>query len=202
MRSVWIIVPGQGFDRGKTRLAPVLDVGERRQFSRDCLRHVVRVARQVVPAGRIVVVSGAAEVLGLAQRLGVRALKETQSGLNAAATQASVFAASRGADAVLVLHGDLPGITVQEVSRLVAALSRNNGVVLAPDEAREGSNALGMRPPGAIPYRFGSGSFNRHRAAARSARRIVRIVNALGLARDIDTPENFRAFSKGRTGAG
>jgi 2-phospho-L-lactate guanylyltransferase len=195
MHPIWIIIPAQSFDKSKTRLAPVLDLPARARFSRACLAHVVRTARGLVSARRIVVVSRAAEVLGLAQRLGVHALQESGGGLNKAVTEASAFARRRGAMATLVLHADLPGIRTKDVRMLLSAITRHKGVVLAPDEAREGSNALGLRPPGAIPYRFGLDSFHRHCAEARSARRFVHIINEMGLARDIDTPENFRVFS-------
>ena len=195
MRSIWIIIPAQSFDRGKTRLAPVLDASARRRFSRDCLVHLVRTARRVVSARRIVVVSRAAQVLGLARRLGVRALHESSRGLNAAATDAEAFATIRGAQATLVLHADLPGLGANDVRALMAKLARHDGVVLAPDELRDGSNALGLRPPGAIPFCFGPGSFNKHRSQARHERLSIRIVDSPGLARDIDTPENYRVFS-------
>lgn len=194
MRSTWVVIPGQAFDRGKTRLAAVLSAAERRQFSRACLSHVVRTARRVVPPRRIVVVSRAAEVLGLARRLGVMAQRESGGGLNKAVAQGSRYAAARGASAVIALHGDLPAVSVQDVRMMVAVLDRNPGVVLAPDEAGEGSNALGMRPPGKIAYRFGAGSFGRHRAEARRRRARLRIVRSPGLARDVDTPENYRQF--------
>ena len=196
MRSIWIIIPAQSFDRGKTRLAPVLDASARRRFSRDCLIHVVRTARRVASARRIVVVSRAAEVLGLARRLGVRALHESGRGLNNAATDAQEFAARRGAQATLVLHADLPGLGANDIRALMAKLARHDGVVLAPDSLRDGSNALGLRPCGAIPYRFGVGSFKQHCAQARGARMSLRIVNSPGLAMDIDTPENYSIYSK------
>ena len=194
MRPIWIIIPGQGFDKGKTRLAPVLDAQARRSFSRDCLIHVVRTARQVVPAGWIVVVSRAAEVLGLARRLGVCALRESGRGLNRAVTEASDFALRQGAAGTLVLHADLPAIRAQEVAGMLKMLARHPGVVLAPDALREGSNALGMRPAGKIAYGFGPGSFAAHCSQARRARARLRIIELPGLAHDIDTPENFQAF--------
>jgi len=195
MRAIWIIIPGQAFDKGKTRLAPVLDAQARRRFSRDSLVHVVRTARRVVPPRRIVVVSRAAEVLGLARRLGVRALRESGRGLNRAVTEASAFATQNGAAGTLVLHADLPALTVREAAGLVMKIARHAGVVLAPDELREGSNALGMRPAGKIRYRFGPGSFGKHRALTRQAHAQLRLVLSPGLARDVDTPENYRQFS-------
>ncbi|MSQ50836.1 MAG: 2-phospho-L-lactate guanylyltransferase [Betaproteobacteria bacterium] len=195
MRPLWIIIPGQAFNKGKTRLTPVLDATERHRFSRECLIHVVRTARRVILAHRIVVVSRGAEVLGLARRLGVRALLESGRGLNNAVADASAFAAMRGAAATLVLHADLPRIEIHDVIALRAKLVRHEGVVLAPDQLLDGSNALGLRPPGAIRYRFGQGSFNRHRSLARGARLRIRIVSSPGLALDIDTPENYQMYS-------
>ena len=194
MRSIWVIIPGQAFDKGKTRLAPVLDAQSRRRFSRDSMAHVVRTARRVVHARHIIVVSRASEVLGLARHLGVRALRETGRGLNRAVTQASVFAARRGAAGTLVLHADLPDLGVQDVAGLVMRLDKHLGVVLAQDQLRVGSNALGMRPAGKIRYCFGPGSFDLHRSQARQARVQLRVVHSPGLAQDVDTPENFRQF--------
>ncbi|MFM9970552.1 MAG: 2-phospho-L-lactate guanylyltransferase [Burkholderiales bacterium] len=198
MRPLWIIIPAQSFDRSKTRLAPLLDQSARRQFSRDCLIHVVRTARMAVLATRIVVVSRAAEALGLARRLGVQALRERGRGLNQAVTDASAFAQQRGAAATLVLHADLPDIAIRDILALRAKLSQHKGVVLAPDSLREGSNALGLRPPGAIRYHFGKNSFGKHSSNARGARRCLLIVDSPGLAGDIDTPENYLQFLNGK----
>ena len=194
MRSVWIVIPGQPFDKGKTRLAPVLDAPSRRRFSRDCLVHVVRTARRVLAARQIVVVSRAAEVLGLARRLGVRGLIESGRGLNTAVTEATRFAARRGAAAVLVLHADLPAIGVRDLGSMVRKTALRSGVVIAPDAADEGSNALGVHPPGKIRYRFGADSFRKHRAEARRARANLLVIREPGLAQDVDTPDNYRQF--------
>jgi len=200
MRStLWAVIPGQSFDRSKTRLSPVLGQAERGRFSRACLVHVVRTVRRGFPARQVIVVSAAAEVLGLAKRLGVRGLRETGTGLNKAVGQASRYAQERGATGVIALHGDLPGLKLRELLVLRRSLVRHRGVVLAPDEACEGTNALGMRPAGKIRYRFGTGSFKRHCSEARRARARLKIIRSPGLARDIDTPENYGQFQKSIT---
>lgn len=197
--SLWVIIPGQSFDRSKTRLSPVLGPAERKRFSRACLIHVVQTARRIFPARQIVVVSAAAEVLGLAKRLGVIALRETGAGLNKAVSQASRYAQGRGAKGVIAIHGDLPGLKLEELKALRGNLMRHQGVVLAPDEACEGSNALAMRPAGKIRYRFGPGSFKKHCAETRRARARLKIIRLPGLARDIDTPENYGQFQQSIT---
>jgi len=194
--SLWAVIPGQSFDRSKTRLSPVLGPAERKRFSRACLIHVVRTARRAFPARQIVVVSAAAEVLGLAKRLGVVALREAGAGLNKAVAQASRYAEGLGAKGVVAIHGDLPGLKLQELKALRGKLVRHQGVVLAPDEDCEGSNALGMRPAGKIRYRFGAGSFKSHCSETRRARARLKIIRSPGLERDIDTPENYGRFLK------
>ena len=46
-RRFTVVIPAQGFDRGKTRLASVLSPAERRRLSRRWFRHVVVTARRV-----------------------------------------------------------------------------------------------------------------------------------------------------------
>jgi 2-phospho-L-lactate guanylyltransferase len=194
--TFWIIIPAQAFDRGKTRLASALGPAERRAFSRASLRHVTSMARQVAGARRTLVVSRSGEVMGLARRLGVLATPEREPGLNGALRGAVWFARRRGATGIVVLHADLPEIESSELRGLLRSLARHRGVVIAPDRDREGTNALGLRPPGKFTYRFGAGSFDKHRAEARRRRRRVRVIESPGLARDVDTPEQYRHYAE------
>jgi 2-phospho-L-lactate guanylyltransferase len=188
----WIVVPARSFDRGKTRLAPVLDAAGRRRFSRNSFTHVVRSARKV--CRNVVVVSSSGEVLGLARRLGASGLKERESGLVASAHQGTRFALAHSARIVVVVHADLPELSSSELRRLVHALSRQPGIALAPDRDRDGTNALGLRSSRPFTYRFGSASFNRHLAESRRRRVRSRILQLPGISRDIDSPVQYRAF--------
>jgi 2-phospho-L-lactate guanylyltransferase len=192
----WIIIPSQGLDRGKTRLAPVLDSAARRRLSGQWLRHVVRTARSVAGAGRCLVVSRSGEVLGLAGRLGVRARQERGAGLNTAVSEAVRHARRQGADSILVLHGDLPGLTRMDLVTVLNLLSRQSGVVLAPDRDGAGTNALALRSARRFEFHFGSGSFAKHRSEARRCRIRARIVRRPGLAHDIDLPEHYQAIAR------
>lgn len=194
MNGLWLLIPAKGFAKGKSRLAPILDVGGREAFARACLAHAVRVARRVIPSRRIVIVSRDAKVLGLAQRLGARTMFDAGRGLNEALTAARQLALTQGATAVLVMHADLPAIQGADVRALVHALRRHRGAVIAPDSAGEGSNALGVRPAGKMRFRFGVDSFARHRAEARAQRLRLRVIRGENLGLDIDTPEAYRAW--------
>ena len=195
-RRLWIIIPSQAPERGKTRLAAILGAAERRAFSRSCLRHVVNIARHVAGARRTLVVSRAGEVLGLARRLGAQALRERRPELNAAVRQAAEFAKRKGASGIVVLHADLPRLSAKDVACVMGAIARQRGVALAPDRELSGTNALGLRPPGQFRFRFGPGSFKKHRSEARRMRAHIRVVQRPGLADDVDTPKDFLALSE------
>jgi 2-phospho-L-lactate guanylyltransferase len=192
--SFWVLIPSQAFERGKSRLAAVLDPKERTLFSRACLTHVVRTARSVVGARHTVVVSASDPVLEVARALGARALRERRHGLNAAVRQAADFARMRGARGVVVLHGDLALLRRREVAFMVEALARHGGVVIAPDRRNAGTNALGVGASQRFRFRFGPGSYVKHLAEARRRRARVRVVRSAGLAQDVDTPRDYRAL--------
>jgi 2-phospho-L-lactate guanylyltransferase (CobY/MobA/RfbA family) len=80
----------------------------------------------------------------------------------------------------LVVHSDLPLLTVSDLRALEESLLRN-GLVLAPS-ADGGTSAMGGR---GVHYRFryGPGSFRRHLALYPEAAIVVR----LGLLHDVDT---------------
>jgi len=64
-------------------------------------------------------------------------------------------------------------------------------VAIGPDRAGTGTNALALRPPGVINFRFGTGSFAAHAAEVERAGVPCVAVNRAGLAFDLDTPEDL-----------
>ncbi|MGH2457081.1 MAG: 2-phospho-L-lactate guanylyltransferase, partial [Candidatus Limnocylindria bacterium] len=100
-----------------------------------------------------------------------------------------------GIGALAVLHGDLPNLAVDDVRALVDAIPAA-GVAIAPDRAESGTNGLALRPPDAIGFRFGPGSFAAHRAEARRAGLSLAVVRRPGLAFDLDTPDDLARWLK------
>jgi 2-phospho-L-lactate guanylyltransferase len=70
-------------------------------------------------------------------------------------------------------------------------------VVLAPDRAGTGTNALLLRPPEGMPFAFGAGSYARHRALARKHRVAVATFRAAGMAFDVDGPADLEELRTG-----
>ena len=187
--TVRIIVPHRGLAAAKTRLAPVLDNTERQALAKRLLERVLAVSRQA--CGDVVVISPS-EVLGpLVVAAGARLVHQLGMGLNAGLEQARGDALADRIDTLLVLHGDLPNLSTDDIAALLAAVPGPGGVAIAPDRAGGGTNGLALRPPDAIPFRFGIGSLAAHRGAAEAAGVEMAEVHRSGLAFDLDTPADL-----------
>jgi 2-phospho-L-lactate/phosphoenolpyruvate guanylyltransferase len=184
-----LIVPHRGLRVSKTRLAPVLDETERVELARKLLTHVLSVALEACQD--VVVITPAASLEPIVTAAGARLVVQRGMGLNQGLDQAREEAQADGVDTLAVLHGDLPNLTAADVVALISAVPVPAGVAIAPDRASAGTNGLALRPPGAIAFQFGPGSFAAHRSAAEAAGLPVAIVERPGLAFDLDTPEDL-----------
>jgi 2-phospho-L-lactate guanylyltransferase len=208
--TLHLLIPVKHLSDSKSRLAPVLAGRERQALALRLLRGVLHVAQQAQQqlGAAAVVVSPDPAVLALAASYGLVPLLEapfpspvtdcrlpiTEPVLNAALHQATDFAASRGASAVLILPADLPLLTLADVTRLWRAsqqLYAGAAMVIAPDGQEQGTNALLVRPPGALAYQFGPGSFQRHCQQARELGLAWHIDRSPRLGLDVDLPADL-----------
>jgi 2-phospho-L-lactate guanylyltransferase len=187
--TVRIIVPHRGLAAAKTRLAPVLDNGEREALARRLLDQVLHVAREA--CGDVVVITPSEALEPLVTAAGARLVVQRGMGLNAGLEQARAEAIADGVTTLVILHGDLPNLGPDDVAALVDALPATGGVAIAPDRAGTGTNGLALRPPDAIALRFGVGSLAAHLAEAETADIPIAEVHRPGLAFDLDTPADL-----------
>lgn len=120
-----------------------------------------------------------------------------EASLNAALTQATAWAADQGASAVLILPADLPLVTATDVAALWQAsqhLYSALAMVIAPDRWDQGTNALLVRPPGALHYQFGTNSFQRHCEQARQLGMAWHVQRSPGLDLDVDIPDDLESY--------
>ena len=187
--SVRIIVPHRGLAAAKTRLAPVLDDVEREALAKRLLEQVLAVSHAA--CGDVVVISPSDALAPLVAAAGARLAHQRGMGLNAGLEQARREALTDGVDTLIVLHGDLPNLSTDDIEALLAAVPQPTGVAIAPDRALGGTNGLALRPPDAIAFRFGVGSLAAHHAAAEAAGMPMVEVHRPGLAFDLDTPADL-----------
>ncbi|MEO1080662.1 MAG: 2-phospho-L-lactate guanylyltransferase [Pseudomonadota bacterium] len=93
-------------------------------------------------------------------------------------------------DQALVVHGDLPFLDVRDVRAAMQHL-QSHDLVLCPDSAGAGTNALGFRESAKPVFRFGRDSFAAHRRAAQARSSRWAALERPGFARDIDTPADL-----------
>lgn len=168
---------------GKQRLAAVLDAAARRHLVAVMLERVVHaVASAQGLAGLAVLTSDRAVVPP-----GIEQLPDPGGGLNPALAATAEALRTRGAEAMLVLPGDLPFITACDVEA-VLQLARPGRVVVVPDVRGSGTNALLLAPPGALVPQFGPGSLSAHLASAAAAGRDALVRVCANIGRDIDEP--------------
>jgi 2-phospho-L-lactate guanylyltransferase len=184
----YILIPVRPFEEGKTRLATVLGPAERTALNRRFFDHVFGVACRAVGPARCIVVSRSAEVRDLAEAAGARAVVETSNDLNAALTQGAGEVPM--GEAVLVLSTDLPGLGVDDVEAMIEA-GRSAQVVIASDTLERGTNALMLQRVDLIPFSYGPDSFATHIDAAAISEVTVKRIDRLGLAMDVDTPDQL-----------
>jgi 2-phospho-L-lactate guanylyltransferase len=180
----------RSFESAKSRLGEVLDAEERRALVARLLRRTVHAALATPGISEVLVVSPDPELLAYAATLGARPVPQRSSGLNPAITEARAAVPHGGR--LLVLPGDVPGVSAEAIASLLATGDRvgSPSVVLAPDRHGRGTNALLLDPPGVIDPEFGPDSRAGHAARARAVGAAYAEVTG-PLALDIDTPDDL-----------
>ena len=191
MRSVVAVVPVKDLRGTKSRLRPVLDPAARAGLTVYMMGRVVSAVKEAGVA-EVCVVSPDPVVLGEARKRGATPLPQESRGLNPALEEGRWWARARGASSLLVLPADLPLLGAGDVRAVLNQGAGEGGdgapsVVISPDGARSGTNALLLRPPHALPFAFGPDSFAKHLRSANERGLDARVCENAHLAFDLDT---------------
>jgi 2-phospho-L-lactate guanylyltransferase len=187
------LVPVKAFAEAKSRLAPELSAARRAELAARLLAHVLDAILASDAVDVCGVVSPDPVVLAQARAWGAVPLAQGRPGLNPGLEAGRAWAVGRGAQALLIVLGDLPLLTPADVAGLVAEAAPRT-VVLAPDRHEVGTNALLIAPPDLVPFRFGPDSAARHAAEAARQGLALRHYRSSGTAFDIDTPADLAAW--------
>ncbi|MDE2597426.1 MAG: 2-phospho-L-lactate guanylyltransferase [Sphingomonadales bacterium] len=185
--SCWLFIPVKPPETAKLRLSGVLDEAARARLVRSMLNRVVTAARGADHVSAVCLIGpsrhGQGEDLVL--------LDDPGHGLNPALDMALIHGHAHGADRVIVVAGDLPQITAQDLQLL--AMVPQGKVGIAPDRHGTGTNALSLPLPDArlFAFAFGPDSCARHHDEASRLGLGVEVIHSPGLSRDIDVPADL-----------
>lgn len=166
-----VVIPFDAIDP-KSRLAPVLDPPERRDFAEAMLRDVITALES--RGHRLEVLSTGPVDVDVPVTVDERALTPLVDDAIEAGTP------------LAVVMGDLPLATPAALDRL---FDTDGDVVIAPGRAG-GTNALIVRDPG-FRVDFHGTSYRDHRGRARAVGASVSMVDSFRLAMDVDDPSDL-----------
>lgn len=183
----WAVVPVKPLRRGKSRLAEALSPAARLELNRYLLIHTLETIRNIPEIEHTLVVSRDPEALAIARRHGARTVTEPRpSNLNLALQRTSLLAQQSYTPALLILPADLPALQTADVQALLTAATSSPMLVIAPDAAEDGTNALLVSPPGWLHFSFGKNSFTEHRRQAQAKNIPTTVIRRPGLLYDLD----------------
>jgi 2-phospho-L-lactate/phosphoenolpyruvate guanylyltransferase len=187
-----VLLPVKDFKESKQRLVSALDPETRAGLARAMLRDVLAVLARARAARRVVVFTAAAEVIETAKPFGFDIVLEKSVDGHSAAVNQMVDELSVTSARILSIAADLPRLTSSEIDFALNAASEP--VTFIPSRDWTGTNGVLFIPPARIAMEYGEGSFRRHLSKARAAGIRSDVMDLPGIAFDIDTPADLRAF--------
>ncbi len=187
----------------KQRLADALSQSQRSQLAEAMVRDVMAAASGVRNRLDVALVTGDARAQQVAREFGFGVIEDTRNESETAAIEmATAWCEQRGYDTTVVIPGDIPLISSDELHRVLDAAPAA-GAVFVPAYDRRGSNCILRRPASLIPLRFGNDSFLPHCEAMRRTGRELVILEMPGIGLDIDNPHELDLLVQrhGDTGA-
>jgi 2-phospho-L-lactate/phosphoenolpyruvate guanylyltransferase len=195
--EIWAIIPVKETQDAKQRLAPVLSAPDRQALALAMLEDVLDAVTGTKSLGGVTLVTVDPQAIVLAHRYGAETIADgAHDGHTGAVTAGARHLIARGRRTMLTLPGDLPLVTAAEIEQLLAAHGPAPAFTIAPAHDDQGSNAILMSPPDAVPLRFGEDSFFPHLAAARAVDIEPCVVRLPGIAFDIDNPQDLHHFAR------
>lgn len=162
------------------------------------LRDVLETLRNCDDFEQILLVTSSARGQVLAEEFHTDLLEDDgKSGLNGALENAvNYLRGQKNADELLLLHGDLPLITPNEISAMIRMHGRAPGLTLAPDTAGQGTNGMLVNLEALIPFQYGPDSFQRHLDSAHERGIQLHIFRGSGIGLDIDGPDDLAQLTR------
>ncbi|MCH7519058.1 MAG: 2-phospho-L-lactate guanylyltransferase [Candidatus Dadabacteria bacterium] len=191
----FVIVPVKDLSKAKERLSSLLPQHERTALAYAMLEDVLTALKGSLLADRKFIVTLDAKAIEIARGLGIEVIEETeQNGESASVDFASQICKDMGATSVLVIPGDAPLITSDDIDFILEKEKDTPSIIFVPARDELGTNAILRKPPDAIPSMFGHDSFRKHMNEADKNNIPYDSYDNPRIGLDIDSPEDLKEF--------
>ena len=190
------LVPLKDLVQAKSRLAGLLRPSERRALAQAMVEDVLSVLSHHPDIDRVTLVSDDPGAGLLANEYAIDYLAENTlgcRGLNAVVQLVSTRLLVDSDDTLVVLHGDLPLLTGEDISAVLHCQRQLGGLVIGCDQLGAGTNLLAFTAESAPRFCFGVDSCANHLASARNAGVPVQVLRRPGIGLDVDEPADLQA---------
>lgn len=186
-----ILIPIKNFENSKQRLSSVLTPGQRIILAETMLQDVLTAVSQLRDQIAVSIVTGDPKAEALCRHYGLEIIPEPDNRSETdAISMATSICVARGIQGTLVIPGDVPLVTAEEL-RLILNSAPMEGAVLVPAADGRGTNAILRSPADLFPARFGNDSFKPHLENAQATGKTVVVLRLPGIAVDVDSREDL-----------
>ncbi|MDG2046262.1 MAG: 2-phospho-L-lactate guanylyltransferase [Halioglobus sp.] len=189
------LVPLKDLVLAKSRLSGVLTRGERGLLAQAMVEDVLAVLSCHKDIVRITLLSDDPGATSLAQKHGADCWTEKSlgcRGLNPLIQCASERLLATGEAPLIVLHGDLPLLSSEDISAVLESQQKLNGLIVGCDTKGEGTNLLAFNAASTPAFCFGVDSCSQHVASVKSSGIPVRVMQRSGIGLDVDEAVDLR----------
>lgn len=188
----FVIIPVKDLSMAKERLSSLLSQEQRTELAYAMLEDVLTALKGSKLADRKFIVTLDKKAMKIAGDLGIEVILETeQNGESASVDYASEVSMGMGASSVLVIPGDAPLITSEDIDFVLGKEKDAPSIVFIPARDEYGTNAILRKPPDVIPSMFGDDSFNKHKNLADKKNVSYQCYENPRIGLDIDRPEDL-----------
>jgi len=194
---MWCIIPIKSLNQAKHRLKHVLYPDERQEFFKAMFEDVLSTMMSVPDFEQVAVATVCPAACIIAKKYGAIVLSTSQDeGQTAAVERSAKILDARGITSMLVIPGDVPLVTVEEIKIVLDLHEKAPSMTIVPAQDELGSNCIALSPTIAAPLRFGPNSYFPHLETARKLGLSLQSPKLPGLGLDIDTPEDLLVLSR------
>ena len=196
-KSLHAIVPINKLSKCKSRLSRFISSDDRCRLVLAMFHDVLTILVDHPRVSKVTVIAGEplrfpSEIKDFIQLVDEKDLDSVGGGLNFILAAGIDFVSEHCKHDFLILHGDLPLLSNEDITSILERLYEGYDLVLGADSQDEGTNLFAFRSDLRPRFYFGPSSFKAHKEWAHVEGLSVSCLKSLGTGLDIDTSKDLR----------